>query len=320
MKRSRSSSVFFATLPAAVAIVAGRKAQRRPRRRWVRPGGRFIVGSDLALRILGEGQPQVALLHGMFNSGRYWGGDYDVLAHQGQLVVPDLLGFGRSPRPLTGYTLDAHADAVAATLRSVGVASPIVFGTHSLGGLVALRLALRHPDLVAGIVALAPPLYPDEATGRQRVAGTDPLARILLSNEALGRRMCGWMCRYRTASILLMRLVRPSLPSALAEDRVQHSWASYSETLVSVVIGSAPPDWLAELTLPIAIVSGAEDAALELPFLAELARRHANVTLRTIEGAGHDLPLTHPDLCIDAIVRMLGAIAPSDGAGSSPIG
>lgn len=312
--KPRVSTVFGAAAPAALAILGRRKAQRRQRRTWSPPGGRIVLDNDLAVRVVGEGEPQVALLHGMFNSGRYWGGDYDVLARQGRLLAPDLLGFGRSPRPPTGYTLDAHADAVAGALRSIGVPGPIVFGAHSIGALVSLRVAMRHPDLVAGIVAISPPLYPDEATARRRVAGTDPLSRVFLSNEALGRRMCGWMCRHRTASIRLMRVLRPSVPLPLAEDRAEHSWASYTETLASVVIGPAAPNWLAGLTLPMTVLSGTSDSVLELAFLANLEKEYDNVTLVTVEGAGHDLPLSHPAICIDEINHMLDATASTGAA------
>ncbi len=272
---------------------------------WTPPQGE-IRSAGLAVRVLGDGEPRIALLHGMFNSGAYWGGAYDVLTGAGQVLVPDLLGFGRSPRPASGYTPDDHADAVADTLRAVGVRAPIIVAGHSLGSVVALRLAMRHPDLVAGLVAVAPPLYPDITTAERRVAGTDPLARILLSNETLGRWLCDWMCRFPRASSLLVRIVRPSMPAALAADRVQHSWVSYSETLSSVLIRSGASAWLDEIDVPVRLIAGTKDAAVELGFLQELSRIHPNVELLTVEEAGHDLPLSHPDICLVEIRRMLG--------------
>ncbi|WP_324606696.1 alpha/beta fold hydrolase [Kitasatospora azatica] len=70
--------------------------------------------------------------------------------HRSFLV--DLLGFGISDRP-TGfpYTLEAHADAVAAALRAAGVTGVQLVG-HSMGGAVAIVLASRHPELVARLV------------------------------------------------------------------------------------------------------------------------------------------------------------------------
>lgn len=61
----------------------------------------------LAVRGLGSGSPTL-LLHGLLGSNRYWGGAFDRLADQGLLLVPDLLGFGASPRPLSGYGAGEH--------------------------------------------------------------------------------------------------------------------------------------------------------------------------------------------------------------------
>ena len=292
-------------LIAAAAAVAQlrRKVIGRSLTTWTPPGGE-IRNAGLSVRVLGDGEPRIVLLHGMFNAGTYWGGAYDVLAGDGQLLVPDLLGFGRSPRPTSGYTPDDHADAVADTLRAVGVRSPVIVGGHSVGSVVALRLAVKHPDLVAGLVAIAPPLYPDIATAERRVAGTDPLARLLLANENLGRRLCDWMCRYPRAASLLVRMVRPSMPSALADDRVRHSWVSYSETLSTVLIRSGASAWLDEVDVPVRLIAGSNDTAVELGFLQELTTSHLNVEIRIVDGAGHDLPLSHPDICLEEVGRM----------------
>ena len=54
--------------------------------------------------------------------------------------------------------------------------------SHSLGGLLALALAERRPDLVAGVVAFCPPLYPDERTARERTARLGWLERQLATD------------------------------------------------------------------------------------------------------------------------------------------
>lgn len=134
------------------------------RYRWAAPAGEVHLG-PLAVRTLGHGRP-VLLLHGLGGSQRYWGADYDVLGSQGALVVPDLLGFGSSPKPSTGYTADAHVDALVATLDWLGVHDRVTVVAHSVGSLVALALAVRHPDRVDGIIAISPPVYADRASAR----------------------------------------------------------------------------------------------------------------------------------------------------------
>lgn len=299
---------------AGLAVAAGlaavslwRRTNRAAQTSWSLSTGRQ-VDEFLPARVVGEGGISVALLHGMFNSGRYWGASYDAIADAGAVVVPDLLGFGRAPKPPSGYTADAHADAVAQTLRDCGVRSPVLLGSHSIGALVALRLAIRHPDLVAGIVAFAPPLYATPESARREISSIDPLARVLLSNEPIGERLCAAMCRYPAVAAALVRFAHPTLPAPLAADRVRHSWSSYRETLSSLVIAAEAPSWIAEVDVPIRIVAGARDGAVDLSFLRSLPRLHEHVSLRVVPDAGHDLPLTHPEECVrelrDALARV----------------
>lgn len=303
----RSRRAALALTLALLAFLARRVLARPVQTSWQAPDGR-VVAAALTARVVGELPPRVLLLHGLFNSGRYWGAAYDRLSGtEGALVAPDLLGFGRSPRPPTGYTADAHADAVAATLRELGASGPVVVGGHSAGAIVALHLAVRHPDLVAAVVAIAPPLYVSVEAARQQIGRIDPLSRVVLFDEALGRRMCTLMCRYRRTATALVRLSRPTLPAPLVEDRVAHSWSSYHETLSNLVVSVEASAWIDDIDVPVRFVAGDVDAAVHLPFLQELTRTHAHVELDVVCGGGHDLPITHPDACIAALSDQMGA-------------
>ncbi|MFE0463898.1 alpha/beta fold hydrolase [Kitasatospora sp. NPDC058965] len=82
-----------------------------------------------------------------------------LLAGRRSLLV-DLLGFGHSDRPTDfDYTLESHADALAAALTAAGVAQA-EFVAHSMGGSVAIVLAARHPGLVAKLVLVDANLDP----------------------------------------------------------------------------------------------------------------------------------------------------------------
>jgi pimeloyl-ACP methyl ester carboxylesterase len=151
----------------------GSRRERRTPRTARGPGaGRHELGS-LAVRTLGASGSPVVLLHGPAASGRYWGAGYDDLAREHRLVVPDLLGFGRSPRPTPRCAPDTHADALASCLRELGVSGePAVLVGHSLGVLVALRFARRYPGQVAGVLGFGPPIAPTLEILRDRLAAT----------------------------------------------------------------------------------------------------------------------------------------------------
>ena len=145
---------------------------------WSPPTGARVLAGRLAVRTLGDHGPPVLLLHGLGGSERSWGSAYDPLAADRRLVVPDLLGFGNSAHPASGYGPDDHADSVIASLDAIGVTEPVTIAAHSLGSLVALRIAATHPGRVRAIVAFGPPLYRDRPTARRHIAGTSLMGRI----------------------------------------------------------------------------------------------------------------------------------------------
>lgn len=109
---------------------------------------------------VGQGTP-VILLHGIGKTGQVWRHVIKLLDSQPyRLVAFDLLGFGRSPRPSDiDYTIDDHARAVIASIKGLALTEPPVIIGHSMGSLIAVRLARLRPDLVRHLVLYEMPLY-----------------------------------------------------------------------------------------------------------------------------------------------------------------
>jgi pimeloyl-ACP methyl ester carboxylesterase len=99
--------------------------------------------------------PPIFLLHGLGGTWQYWARTMELLAGSARCIALDLPGFGRSDAPPGGFTLDSASDRLAAALRALGGAPAVVCG-HSLGGPLAARFALRHPDAVSRIVLVGP--------------------------------------------------------------------------------------------------------------------------------------------------------------------
>jgi pimeloyl-ACP methyl ester carboxylesterase len=108
----------------------------------------------------GHGQP-VVLLHGIGRSGRVWQHLVEQMAHlQYRIVAFDLLGFGASPKPdWKAYTVDDQAEAVIASLGRLRLKQPVILVGHSMGCLVAVRVARLRPELVRHLVLYEMPLY-----------------------------------------------------------------------------------------------------------------------------------------------------------------
>ena len=270
---------------------------------WTPPSGEQQDAGGLAVRVLGSDGPPILLLHGLVGSGRYWGGAYDRLADTHRLIVADLPGFGRSPHPPTGYGPDDHARAVIGCLDALEVDEPVLIGAHSLGSLVALRLAATFPDRVSAVVAFGPPIYPDPATARRRVARTGAMARLFVASP-WAHSACRWVCDHRPMAARLSVWSHPQLPAPVAADGVLHTWASYSETLQRVILAAEAHQWLADIAIPVHLVAGRSDRVVDLPFLTALAHAHTDVDVDVWPG-GHDLPLVQPQRCA-ALIEAVG--------------
>jgi len=291
-----------------LVAAARRTARLSGRITWAPPAGTSGTAA-LAYRLEGSGLPATVLLHGLFASGRYWGAAYDGLAQHSSLLVPDLAGFGRSVEVDDGFGPEVHADLVARTITELELGGqPALIGAHSLGCLIAIQLAQRHPDLVAGIVAFSPPLYPDEADARRRLGQANPLIRLFVASPLLTEAVCDWMCRHRNLAGRLGRWIRPDLPAPLADDRFNHTYRSYSETLAQVIFSAGAAGWIDEVTVPVHLVAGLDDDVIDLAFLRRLAERHPHVSLSVWSEARHELTLTHATACASEIEHLRASL------------
>lgn len=106
---------------------------------------------ELYAEVAGEG-PAVALLHEGVCDSRMWDSQWESWPRWFRVLRPDLRGFGRSPLEPGRFT---HADDVIATLAANGMERAALVGV-SLGGRVALEVALARPQLVTALVLVAP--------------------------------------------------------------------------------------------------------------------------------------------------------------------
>lgn len=124
------------------------------------PRGRRVpldTGRVAFARVAGRAtdQPPVLLLHGLGATAAVnWAGCFGPLLDRTQVLALDHHGHGRGPRVGNRFTLAGCADDAAALLRATGAGPAIVAG-YSMGGPIAQLLALRHPDLVAGLIFCA---------------------------------------------------------------------------------------------------------------------------------------------------------------------
>ena len=105
-----------------------------------------------------DGQP-IVFVHGWCCDHTYFAPQVDYFDRTHRVVAVDLRGHGQSDKPKQDYAMTAFADDLVWLFAQLGVTKPIVVG-HSMGGVIAMVLAARHPDIPAAIVSVDSPILP----------------------------------------------------------------------------------------------------------------------------------------------------------------
>ena len=282
-----------------------------------------VEGQDLRMAYMdvppaGHANGQtVLLLHGKNFFGAYWAGTIQALSAAGfRVVVPDQLGFGRSPKPDLHYSFELLAHTTKALLDSLGIAKVSVVG-HSMGGMLAVRYALLYPAATARLV-LENPIGLEDYRVKVPFTSVDTTYRAMLSPTRAGldrfyRSYFGtWKAEFGIWSELAWRATlsgewpRAARASALTYDMI------YTQPVVQdlprlavptlLIIGQADRTTLGRGALP-------PDVLVTMGRYPELGRRAQaaipGAKLAELEGVGHIAHLEAPERFHTALLAFL---------------
>lgn len=248
---------------------------------------------------LGDGPEQVAFLHGLGGTVRYWTcGSVLPLFPGVQTRLLDLYGFGDSPRPWCRYTIERH---IAALHRTLGDGPPRTLVGHSMGAALALMYAARYPEHVRSLCLISLPHYgsPGNAYAwfRSQHGGwiyTNMVATAL-----------GCMFTRRVAGHWLPLLIR-DVPEIVARDLVKHNALSSTTSLWNVLYRNdlALDSGKLPLDIPVICIHGSEDDTAPPAAVRSLTAAHPGWSLVEL-AADHHPWLRHPDLCHKVIRGLL---------------
>lgn len=144
-----------------------------------------VAGSPVRVRMTGpeDGVP-ILLIHGIARALEDWAPAHDLLAQRHRVISADLPGFGFTRRGTTRPSLAAFAEAMFGVLDAADVSEPAYVMGNSLGGGVAMTMAVARPDRVAGLV-----LVNSVGFGRDVHISPLPMTYAVLSSlPVVGRR------------------------------------------------------------------------------------------------------------------------------------
>jgi pimeloyl-ACP methyl ester carboxylesterase len=251
---------------------------------YATPPSRFLELEGMRVHVRDEGQgPPLVLLHGTGASLHTWDGWVAAMKSHRRLVRLDLPGYGLTgPAPDGDYRPERYARTVAAVMDQLGIPRADIAG-NSLGGRIALVLALDHPGRVRKLVLL-------DAGG---FADTPPPALFAMARNPVGKVLL----QYLTPELLVRRNLRDVYgdPDRVDEVTVRRYQdlsrrAGNRAALVARLNGPAPPvlaGRLGELRLPVLIQWGAKDRWIPLAHGEGFQRAIAGAQLAIYPDAGH---------------------------------
>lgn len=244
--------------------------------------------------------PPVVFIHGLGASSRYWHALRARAPGGYRGIAIDLLGFGRSLKPPTAaYDVGCHLDALEPHVPP----GSLLVG-HSLGAILALALAARHPHLARGLVLLGTPAFPDIATAQRDIGRLGLLASLTVRGDWRAWALCQLMCSVRPFAVAFAPLVIRDVPRPIAADSARHTWRSYSRTLCRVVVEHRVDEDLRRTTVPVRFVHGCGDRDAPVEYVKAIAAHQSDVELAIVEG-DHHLAVRRPEIVVPHLYDSL---------------
>ena len=275
----------------------------RAAERQVPADGRYIRVDGARLHYVDRGTgPVIVMIHGLAGQLRNFGyGMLDILAKDHRVILVDRPGSGYSTADEDGEpSVIEQAAIVARFIEALGLDRPLIVG-HSLGGAIALALALDHPALIRGLALICPltqPVDAPPAAFRNLAAIPPSLRRLMASTIATPLSRL-------TAERTLAAVFAPETPPA---DFVTRGGGALSGRPAAIAAAAADLSHAAQdiagiaarygdLSVPLAILYARDDQVLDPTLHGDhTAAAISGARIEVIEG-GHMIPVTRPDAC-----------------------
>ena len=235
--------------------------------------------------IQNTGSPTVLLLHGLGVNSESWGMQTPALSRAGfRILIPDIRSFGKSSYPGGSVSIRDLAVDIAQILAAAGICAAAVVGI-SMGGCIALQLAIDMPGLVSKLVLI-------NTFSCLRPKKMD--AMLYLVTRLLLAHAIGVEAQARTVAQHLFPRVEDETLRALFIDQIsQADPAGYRATMRALARFNVTRH-LPGIHIPTLVITGEKDTTVPKEIQNELAKRIPNARQKIISGAGHAVTVEKP--------------------------
>lgn len=253
--------------------------------------GKKTVSTSLWTEARGQG-PRMVFLHGFTQAGAAWNPVLRACADlHAEVLLPDLPGHGRSAA--TTLNLDDTADVLAETF------GPAFYVGYSMGGRLALNLAVRHPNLVRGLLLFGATAGLATQTERIQRRDADELLAQNLETTGVPVFLDRWLSNPMFATL-------PHDPEGLLL-RQQNTIGGLASSLRLSGTGSQDSLWddLETIRVPMIIAAGDRDEKFTSIGQAMTTRIGPNAGFTAVTNAGHACHLEQPLQAASLMAQLL---------------
>ncbi len=263
-----------------------------------------IQGHDLAYRRQGLGSP-LLLVHGITTYSFIWRNLLPELARNHDVVAVDLLGCGDSDMPLDqSYSIAAHVERLEAFTQALGL-GPFGFVGHDIGGGIAQRFAVKHPDRLTHAVVMngvAFDYWPVQPIITMRTPIIRQLAMAALDLGAFKLIVQRGVFHKERVTPELMSLFWKPMLTRLGRKAFLH----FAESLDNHDLTDITAE-LRQTRIPFLILRGTEDVYLSAEIAHRLHQEIPGSRLVEIPEAGHFFQEDQPQRLVNELETFLGA-------------
>jgi 3-oxoadipate enol-lactonase len=254
-----------------------------------------LQSGDVWAEVDGTG-PAVVFVHGLGGTSNVFAAQVRSLAADYSTVCFDLRGHGMSP--LAGdVSIASWASDIEALLDQLSLSSATIVA-HSLGTLVAQRLASTRPDLVDGLVLLGPIRdLADAARDAQRARA----AVVRADGMGAVAQTIAFAATSNTT-----QAEQPSVTAFVKELLQRQSPEGYARACEA--LGSSTPPDMTAFSKPVLLVTGSDDAVSPAARINELSTAFNNVRVHIIDGIGHWTSIEAANDVNEQLASFLSAI------------
>jgi len=259
---------------------------------------KFIQIDNHNIRYLesGNSDKTLVLIHGLGASAERWEKVVPFLENSFHVVIPDLIGFGYSDKPLTDYTIDYFSKFLQKFLDSINIQNPILIGS-SLGGQISAEYTAQHPTNVEKLILVSP-----SGIMKQSTPALDAyIMAALYPNEQNAKN-----------AFEMMEGSGKSIPQEIIDNFVKrmklpNAKLAFMSTILGLKNSKVITEKLHSITVPTMIVWGSDDPVIPIQYASEFVESIKNCIFFKMDGIGHTPYVQDPSSFTSRVLDFLNS-------------